>query len=81
MELYDGRPADTAGREEKEIRVYDLLDSLGIKYKRTDHAPATTMEVCDVIDAVLDRSILVQKVILRLDRLSVIIGLALSFIR
>ncbi len=54
MELYDGRPADTAGREEKEIRVYDLLDSLGIKYKRTDHAPATTMEVCDVIDAVLE---------------------------
>lgn len=30
MEFYDGRPADTAGREEKEIKVYDLLDSLGI---------------------------------------------------
>ncbi len=54
MTLYDGRPTDTTGREEKEIRVYDLLDSLGIKYQRTDHAPATTMEVCDVIDAVLD---------------------------
>ena len=54
MELYNGRPSDTTGREEKEIRVYDLLDSLGIKYQRTDHAPATTMEVCDVIDAVLD---------------------------
>ena len=54
MTLYDGRPTDTTGKEEKEIRVYDLLDSLGIKYQRTDHAPATTMEVCDVIDAVLD---------------------------
>lgn len=54
IELHEGRPDDLTGREEKEIRVYDLLDSLGIKYKRTDHAPATTMEVCDVIDAVLD---------------------------
>ena len=54
MTLYDGRPTDTTGKEKKEIRVYDLLDSLGIKYQRTDHAPATTMEVCDVIDAVLD---------------------------
>lgn len=53
MELYEGRPADLTGRAEKEIRVYDLLDSLGIPYQRTDHAPATTMEVCDVIDAVL----------------------------
>lgn len=54
MELYDGRPDDTKGREEKEIRVYDFLDRLGIRYKRTDHAPATTMEVCEKIDAVLD---------------------------
>ncbi|MCH4031554.1 MAG: prolyl-tRNA synthetase associated domain-containing protein [Lachnospiraceae bacterium] len=54
MELYDGRPADTAGREEKEIKVYDLLDSLGIRYRRTDHAPAATMEICDVIDAAPD---------------------------
>lgn len=53
MILYDGRPENTDGREKKEIRVYDLLDSLGIKYQRTDHAPATTMAVCDVIDAVL----------------------------
>ena len=26
MELQKGRPADTAGRLEKEIRTYDLLD-------------------------------------------------------
>ena len=29
MELQKGRPADTAGRLEKEIRTYDLLDRLG----------------------------------------------------
>ena len=54
MELYDGRPENTDGRQDNEIRVYDLLDSLGIQYKRTDHEPATTMEVCRDIDAVLD---------------------------
>lgn len=54
MELYQGRPADCAGREAREIRTYDLLDSLGIAYIRTDHEPATTMEVCNVIDGVLD---------------------------
>ena len=53
MELYDGRPETNAGREEKEIRVYDLLDSLGIRYQRTDHAPATTMAGCEDIDKVL----------------------------
>ena len=49
MEIYDGRPVNTEGREEKEIRVYDFLDRLGI----TDHAPATTMEVCEEIDGIL----------------------------
>lgn len=28
MELYNGRPTDLTGREDREIRVYDLLDSL-----------------------------------------------------
>lgn len=54
MILYDGRPEDTTGRLEKEIRVYDLLDQLGIQYKRTDHGQADTMEACNEIDAVLD---------------------------
>lgn len=53
MELYNGRPAGETGRAEKEIKTYDLLDQLGIAYQRTDHAPADTMEVCNVIDAVL----------------------------
>ena len=52
--LYEGRPADETGRLPREIRTYDLLDRLGIPFQRTDHAPATTMEVCHDIDAVLD---------------------------
>ncbi len=36
MELVKGRPADVTGRLDKEIRVYDLLDSLGIVYERID---------------------------------------------
>ena len=53
MRIYDGRPASNEGREDREIRVYDLLDKLGIDYQRTDHAPADTMEACDEIDRVL----------------------------
>ena len=53
MELYDGRPENGEGRLEREIRTYDFLDNLGIKYKRTDHEAATTMEACNEIDAVL----------------------------
>ena len=54
MEIFQGRPADTAGRDAAEVRVYDFLDKLAIPYERTDHAPATTMEVCKEIDGVLD---------------------------
>lgn len=54
MELYKGRPADITGRLEKEIRVYDLLDELGIEFERTDHVKADTMEACREIDKVLD---------------------------
>lgn len=53
MILYDGRPDDTANRLEKEIRVYDFLDGLGIEYKRADHEAAMTMEVCEEIDRTL----------------------------
>ncbi len=54
MELYEGRPAQEQGRQEREIRVYDLLDELGIQYQRTDHEPANTMEACLEIDKILD---------------------------
>ena len=53
MELHPGRPTDTTGCLEKELRCYDLLDALGVEYQRVDHAPAMTMEVCQEIDRVL----------------------------
>ena len=53
MELVHGRPQDCAGRLDKEIRVYDLLDQLGIAFERVDHAAAMTMEDCAEVDAVL----------------------------
>ena len=54
MKLQNGRPADTTGRLEKELRCYDLLDRLGVPYERVDHAPAMTMEVCQEIDRELN---------------------------
>lgn len=54
MELYKGRPDNIQGRQDKEIRVYDLLDKLGIEYWRTDHERADTMEACNEIDKVLE---------------------------
>ncbi len=54
MELCDGRPDNTEGRLPREIRTYDFLDALGIRYQRTDHETADNMEACNEIDAVLD---------------------------
>lgn len=54
MILYEGRPENESGRLDKEIRVYDLLDKLGIEFQRTDHEPAGTMEDCFEIDKILD---------------------------
>lgn len=56
MELFHGSPADMAGRLDREIRAYALLDSVGVDFYRTDHpdAPSTTMEVCAQVDAVLN---------------------------
>lgn len=57
MELQKGRPENTEGRLEKEIRVYDFLDTLEIEYQRIDHEVAMTMEACEEIDRVLDATI------------------------
>lgn len=54
MELYHGRPQTAEGRLDKEMRVYDLLDSLHIPYERTDHQAAMTMEDCQKIDRILE---------------------------
>ena len=53
MELLDGRPDSMEGRLPREVRTYDLLDSLGIEYQRVDHEAAETMAACEAIDAVL----------------------------
>ena len=58
LTIYKGRPDDTSNREAREVRVYDLLDSLGIEYDRLDHEPAMTMEVCAEIDAAFERTTL-----------------------
>ena len=54
MEVFQGRPTETAGREQRELRVYDLLEQLEISYERADHEKAETMEACKAIDAALD---------------------------
>ncbi len=53
MTLEQGRPADWASREQKEIRCYDLLDSLGVEYYRVDHEKTDTMEACAAVDTIL----------------------------
>ena len=53
MELQNGRPENISGRLDKEIRVYDLLDKLGVAYQRIDHEAAMTMEACEEIDQTL----------------------------
>ena len=57
MILEIGRPADTTGRLEKEIRCYRLLDSLDVEYQRVDHEAAMTMEACAAIDQALGATI------------------------
>lgn len=57
LTLFQGRPADCTGRLEKEIRCYDLLDSLNIPYQRIDHEAAMTMEACAAIDEALEATI------------------------
>ena len=55
--LYEGRPFSGTGRLEKELRVYDLLDKLGIPYWRVDHAVMPTIEACREVDKVLGTEI------------------------
>ena len=53
MRIYEGRPAQVVGRLEKEMKVYDLLDELGIPYVRTDHEAVVTIEACREVDEAL----------------------------
>ncbi len=53
MNIQNGRPKDTEGRTQREMRTYDILDALGIEYYRVDSEPANTMEACDAIGRAL----------------------------
>lgn len=55
MELLHGSPTDLTGRSDREKRAYAFLDRLGVTFDRTDHPerPATSMEVCAEVDAIL----------------------------
>ncbi len=52
--VYEGRPQDVSGRLPKEIRVYDLLDSLHVPYKRADHDALPTIEACHEVNRLLE---------------------------
>ena len=64
MQLYRGRPADMTGRQDKEKRVYELLDRLGIAYERVDHEAAETMEACEEIDKFLAPAVICKNLFL-----------------
>ena len=48
---------DCSGRLPKEVRVYDLLDKLGISYEGVDHDFADTIEDCEDIDKALNTKV------------------------
>lgn len=64
MQLYQGRPEDMTGRQDKEKRVYELLDRLGIAYERVDHEAAETMEACEEIDKFLAPAVICKNLFL-----------------
>ena len=51
--LYDGRPADCAGRDAVEIACYDFLDGLGVRYQRADHSETPSIEACGAVECML----------------------------
>lgn len=54
IKMHIGRPLVTTTRLEKEVRVYDLLDKLGICYQRVDHEALATMDACQEVDQLLE---------------------------
>ena len=62
--IQKGRPTDDYNRLEKEVRTYDLLDSLGIEYERVDHEAAETMEACAEVDKILAPAVICKNLFL-----------------
>lgn len=54
LRIEKGKPANLSERQEKELRVYDLLDRLEIEYLRVDHEALATMEACQEVDELLE---------------------------
>lgn len=50
--LYEDVPS-AEGRLPREMAVYELLDRLGIPFKRMDHEPMATIEACHGVDEIL----------------------------
>ena len=48
--LDKGIPANVAERQPREQRCYELLNQLGVTYRRADHEAANTMELCREIE-------------------------------
>lgn len=51
--LYHGAPEDTSSRLPKEIRTYELLDSLQVPYDRLDHDATASIEYCMDVEKLL----------------------------
>lgn len=64
LTLYHGRPESDENRLDKEIRTYDLLDSLHIGYDRIDHEAAETMDACEDIDRALAPAVICKNLFL-----------------
>lgn len=61
MKLISKRPQNTKDRLDKEIKVYDLLDSLNINYEYLNHKAINTVEegkeISDFLDAVVCKNL------------------------
>ena len=62
--LHKGRPENMEGRLDKEVRTYDLLDTLKIEYEQVDHEKAETMEACAAVDEVLQPAVICKNLFL-----------------
>lgn len=50
--IYTTRP-DSSGRLEKEMKVYDVLERLSIKYERLDHGVTPSIDSCLEVEEIL----------------------------
>ena len=51
--LYSGTPADLSERLPKEVRTYELLDSLQVPFLRLDHDETASIESCMEVEKLL----------------------------